>query len=553
MSKKRILIRWFHYLVTYPTLLALALIIVSITILYSIADMGEPELTVNVNDYVVTERNDTLFCNESFLVQDSSQLWELYIKGSGQERGAAQGALTKDLMKYQEDVFIDQIKRIIPSERYLSFLRFFIIIFNRNLGEYIPLENRNEIMAMSQFCTNEYNTIGTPYQRQLNYHGAHDIGHAMQQYMLVGCSAFANWDNDTSLLIGRNFDFYVSEDFAKHKIITFAVPDSGYKYASIAWAGMMGVLSGMNEKGLTVTINAGKGSMPTSAATPISILTRQILQYAANIDEAYAIAQQHQTFVSESILIGSKEDNSAAVIEKTPDQIALYRAPKSPLVVTNHFQSETFAHDNHNVENIKNSDSQYRYNRLSELLQQHDTLRYRDAISVLRNRYGMGGEDVGIGNEMTLNQSIAHHAVLFQPHSATMWVTTNPWQSGTWVAYSLEQFFQTGTPPHQEPALAVPADSLFLQQDYPKLLAYRAGIVEIKEAMKTDTPLENEWIDTFLTYNPHHYYTYRIMGDYYAHLKMGEKASLYYAKALQCEIPYLSERLEMEKLLNEEK
>ena len=145
-------------------------------------------------------------------------------------------------MKYQEDVFIDQIREIIPSDKYLSFLRTFIIIFNRNLGEYIPLEYRNEIVALSEFCTDEYNMIGSPYERQLNYHAAHDIGHTMQQYMLVGCSSFATWDDE--LIVGRNFDFYVGDNFAKNKVITFATPTKGLRYVSIGWAAMVGVYPG---------------------------------------------------------------------------------------------------------------------------------------------------------------------------------------------------------------------------------------------------------------------------------------------------------------------
>ena len=203
---------------------------------------------------------------------------------------------------------MDQIREIVPSDSYLKFLRFFIVLFNRNLGENVLEEYRDEIYGISLSCTHEYDFIGTPYERQLNYHSAHDLGHAMQDYMLVGCSSFATWGTqsaDSSLLIGRNFDFYVGDAFAENKQVAFYVPEQGYRFASVGWPGMIGVLSGMNETGLTVTINAAKSAVPTGSATPISILTREILQYAATIDEAFAIAKKRETFVSESILIGS--------------------------------------------------------------------------------------------------------------------------------------------------------------------------------------------------------------------------------------------------------
>lgn len=533
------------------TLLGLFLIPFAVLFwLYQSADMGEPKITISPSDYTIDRCGDTLVCGRSYLRQDSCGLWELYVEGSGQERGARQGALTQELMKYQEDVFVDKIREIIPSDSYLSVLRTFLIIFNRNMGKYVPDEYRNEIVAMSEFCTHDYDAIGTPYERQLNYHAAHDIGHTMQQYMLVGCSSFAAWGTKTEdgkMVVGRNFDFYVGDDFAKNKLITFAVPDRGFRYVSIGWAGMVGVLSGMNEKGLTVTINAAKGAIPTSAATPISILTREILQYAQNIEQAYEIAQRTQTFVSESILIGSTDDDKAVVIEKTPDKTAIYRPDGELLVCTNHFQSQEFATDQYNLENIEQSDSKFRYDRLTELIQEQQQINYSRAIYILRDKLYIGGKDMGVGNEMAINQSIAHHSVVFIPNEGLMWVSTTPWQSGRIVCYDLKGFFNGTSLPYRSHGRDVAIDTLFMQRDYPLLMVYREKVKEIKRAKNEKKHLSKGYIDAFISLNPNHYYTYRLMGEYYTSRGLKDEAIDMYNRALECVIPSKSIRTEIEK------
>ena len=85
------------------------------------------------------------------------------------------------------------------------------------------------------------------------------------------------------MIIGRNFDFYVGDKFAEDKIVAFFNPAKGYKFMTVTWGGFIGAVSGMNEKGITVTINAAKSSLPTGSATPVSLVTREILQYAKNI------------------------------------------------------------------------------------------------------------------------------------------------------------------------------------------------------------------------------------------------------------------------------
>ena len=528
-------------------------------VFYWSADMGDPDCTVDLSQYPVQQQDSVMRCGGSTLRWNPAGLWELTTGGDALTRGAESGALLRDLMHYQEQVFLDQIHRIVPSDRYLSFLKVLITIFNRNLGEYVPEENRLEIYAMSQSCSHEFDAIGTPYQRQLNYHAAHDIGHAMQEYMLVGCSSFAVWGDrsaDSSLLVGRNFDFYVGDDFARNKLITFCRPEHGYPFASIGWPGMTGVLSGMNSEGLTITLNAAKGSIPTKAATPISILARTILQYAATIDEALAIADTTQTFVSESLLIASARDGKAAIIEKTPQRTALFESLDNYIRCTNHYQSEAFAEDPDNLENISTTDSYYRFERLGELIDSLAPLTPPKAASILRNRYGRGGTDIGLTNEKSLNQAIAHHGVIFEPAKGLMWVSTAPWQAGKYIAYNLDSIFYSDKPLDKRfdtdiPAIA--ADTAFLAAYYDDIVAYRRLVPVIRNAAHTATPLPADTLQCFLTANPDFYHTHELLGDYYFSQGNRLQAIAEWEKALQLAIPKEGERRRIEEKLKETK
>ena len=496
--------------------------------------------------------NDTLdlrYYDGNFLRHSESGLWELFVKGDAFQRGEAIGKLSSDLLHYQEKVFVDQIREIVPSDSYLKFLRFFIVLFNRHLGENVLEEYRNEIYGISLSCTHEYDFIGTPYERQLNYHSAHDLGHAMQDYMLVGCSSFATWGTqsaDSSLLIGRNFDFYVGDAFAENKQVAFYTPDQGYKFASVGWPGMIGVLSGMNETGLTVTINAAKSAVPTGSATPISILTREILQYASTIDEAFAIAQKRKTFVSESILIGSSKDGKAAIIEKSPEKTVLFKGKEADrLICTNHYQSEEFSKDERNMENIRTSDSPYRFARLKELINKNLPIDASKAASILRNHKGLQDADLGLANEMAINQFIAHHSVIFQPEKRLMWVSTSPWQCGKYVAYDLNKIFNDTINLQHEiysSNLTIPADEFTETPEFQHLLTYKKLTPLLLKKIRKKEKIEEHVLKTYEASNPSLYYVYEVMGDYYEAMQQPQQAIAYWQKALKKPIPKLQEK-----------
>ncbi len=525
--------------------------------LYYSSDYLEPRVSVDLGKYPLSCKGHTLrTCGDNSLVLNKYGLWEAKLSGGPIDRGAAYGLMSKELLEYQEKVFVDQIHRMIPSESWVNFLHKLIGIFNRDMASHIPREYREEIYAMSLSASHMYDSYGTPYIRQLNYHAAHDIGHALQEFMLVGCSSFAAWgeqSENNQLIVGRNFDFYVGEAFAENRIVLFVAPQAGYRFVSITWPGMMGVLSGMNEKGLTVTINAAKGAVPMKSARPISLLTREILQYASTIEEAYEIASRCETFVSESILIGSAKDGRAAVIEKSPDRTALYNPPGRSLVCTNHYQSEAFGDDEYNKENIATSDSAYRHRRLGELLAQAAPLSVPAAVAILRDRRGLGGADIGLANEKSINQFICHHSVVFSPGELKMWVSTSPWQLGEFVCYDLNEAFRSpaGTESAAVESLNIPADAAALRDEYPRVLRHKELGAIIRKAAEEGESLPEGILSEYMDNNPEHFQVYKLAGDYMLSVGNRQEALRLWRLALTREIPRAGIRREIEEKIQQ--
>jgi hypothetical protein len=305
----------------------------------------------------------------------------------------------------------------------------------------------------------------------------------------------------------------------------------------------------MNEAGLTVTINAAKSDFPSSARTPISIVAREILQYAANISEAYAIALKRATFVSESILVGSAYDHEAAIIEKSPYKIALVRSAKNYIVCTNHFQSKEFLSDPMNIRNKAENASVYRCNRLVEDITNNIPIDYNRAADILRDRRGLNGTDIGMGNEKAVNQLIAHHSIIFMPEKLLVWVSTTPWQLGSYVCYDLNKIFHNfaglqSKTEITEPGLSIPPDPFLISDEYKQFIQFRQMRKQLKRNLRTGQAdqLPGSFFKAFKVSNPKFYEVFELTGDYYSKMGQYYLAQLEYRKALSLEIPRWKEK-----------
>jgi hypothetical protein len=481
----------------------------------------------------------------NFLRKNEWGIWEEYVEGEAFERGVVLGKLNKELLHKQELAFVQQIDSFIPNKFYQHFLSIFIRFFNRDLSKYFPIENQKEIYGESLFAPQEFNHIAAPFDRMLHYHAAHDLGHALLDFSLVGCTSFAIWGKnteDSSLIIGRNLDFSLGDKFAEDKIVLFVKPDSGYRFAMITWAGFVGSVSGMNEHGLTVTINAAKSDVPKKATTPVALVARQILQYAKNIGEAFEIAKQYPTFVCEIFMIGSHADGRAALIEKSISKTVLFHTDTTFVVCANHYQSKDFEQDKNNIENIKNSTSAYRQQRMLQLLHSTEKFSPQAVCNILRHQKGLNDKHIGIGNEKAINQLISHHAVIFAPQQRLMWVSAHPYQLGAFVCYDLnkiffdENFRNTHVLYLSEKTIA--PDTFLHTAEWKNFLRYKEMKQTLHRATSSKKTLPNEasFIAEFIETNPHLWETYAMAGKYFMALNKTSAARKHLEMALQKEV-----------------
>ncbi|HVG15366.1 MAG TPA: C45 family peptidase, partial [Chitinophagaceae bacterium] len=239
--------------VLYALALFFILILAGFIYLVSVATIDPPgKVNKAFLAEVRTERSPGFYTlNNNWLRKSKTGLYEMYVEGQPFEMGVMNGKLSRELVMRQEDHFNEQINKMIPSTFYLHFLKYFIGWFNRNLDKNVAQEYREEIYGVSTAASEKYRYIGSNYQRILNYHAAHDIGHALQSMALVGCTSFGTWGSrseDSTLILGRNFDFYVGDKFAEDKIVAFFSPARGHKFMTVTWGGFVGAVSGMNDK-----------------------------------------------------------------------------------------------------------------------------------------------------------------------------------------------------------------------------------------------------------------------------------------------------------------
>ncbi len=475
----------------------------------------------------------------------------IYLKGSPFEMGYADGVLMQDKMHTLENEFLKMIQGYVPQHWVMELLKNYVIYRNRHLSDFVPEAYRLEIFATTLGCPDIHPEEGPFYNRLLNYHAAHDVSYMMIDNPLVaraGCTAFGAWGTATAdkhLITGRNFDWEAAEVFSRDRVVMMCEPDNGIPFISLSWAGMAGVVSGMNRAGISVTLNGAPSSLPSETATPVAMVAREILEKAHTLDEALKILNDAKVFVSTLWLVGSRADGKFVVVEKTPAVTNVREPAGDSIICPNHFQTSGLRDDPRNTNYRAEATSVSREARLKELITTtHGTISVQAAADFLRDRKLPGGIFAGNDHRATLNAFIATHATVMDLTAGIFWAASPPNQLGKFVAFDVADFSR------ELPELTISPDATLANGEYEHARQAKQFLADGNHALKKkDAAIALTLADQAEALNPGFYQNPLLRGRALLELGKLDEAAQAFETSLAEHPAFLKEKQQLEELL----
>lgn len=467
---------------------------------------------------------------------------QLILKGDSFSRGFAAGQLTKDLLYRQEKVLADFFNGFIPNRAVRTLFIAGLIRWFQGIETYFEPWMLEEMAGVSMATSHEFDFLTDRFSRQLAYHGLHEVSQMLidnEQEVVMGCTVFAV-PSQGSWVIGRNFDFEAGRIFDEEKILKWVFPDQGHAFVSVIWAGMVGAVTGVNEKGVYVSLNAAGSDDFKRLGTPSTLIVLKALQYANNAKEARAIIEKEPMFITDIFTVA--DPNGVLYrIEKSPEKAQSILLSK-PSVITNHLIGQIWEKDRTNESRKKEITTVLRAERGEELLKRipPNTDIPRLVVSFLRDRKDKDGEPYYPGNRNAIDSLVASHAVVYDAPKGTLYVSQGPGLAGKFSGFDLKKSFELKTPAfigEIEADPEVSADAFYRIKESFKLVAGAE-----KELKNRKCGAAKPILDRAPELDAGTSEYQEAIGDYHACVGSLEKARAAWQKALALKPAYLRNR-----------
>jgi len=363
----------------------------------------------------------------------------VYLAGTPEEIGAQHTALLYDRMAEDEQVLWDGFAEVVPFAPARALMFDIGRIRYRDVAASFPEARRREIGAeASAFVPDPYAGQLPTYQRMVMLHALYDIALGFERSPLLGCTAFGLGPEATAdghALFARAFDFEAADVFDTDKAVFLVHEEGKIPFASVAWPGFVGVVTGMNAEGVALAVHGGRAREPSTTGVPVAFSLRETLASARDTNEAVAILAAQPVMVSHIVFVGDGAGRFA-VVERAPGVPAHVRSTftrPGKASVTNHFEGP-LAGDPRDTHVRETTSTLARRTRIDELLAAvpPKSATVSSALELLRD-HGCSGETCPLGDRRAIDAFIATHGVVADLTARALWVSEGPRLSGSFV------------------------------------------------------------------------------------------------------------------------
>ncbi len=411
---------------------------------------------------------------EDSYVLSHGKILEVGLRGKPEQIGYRHARLLYPEMVENEGILLGRFQEQVSSSFARRTLLDLAELRYAHVDRGMSLARREEIAAGARgFQPDPYSGMFPTYQRFVYLNALYDMALSFEHSPLIGCTTFT-FGGDALQggggILARAFDFEVDEVFDNHKAVFLVREDGQIPFASVAWPGLVGVVSGMNAEGVAVVVHGARGGVPQAEGEPVVHALRRVLSTAHDSDEAIRALAEQPAMVSHIVILNDAA-GKAAVIERVPGRPNFVRFLPAKAATTNHFEGPGAA-DPKNLAVRSKTSTLPRRSRGDELLSrlpaQLSTAEAVNAsVSLLRDRQGPGDAPLALGDRSAINALIATHGVVMDTKQRVLWVGESPHLLGRFVAFDLKVLLAPGYDPEHAPEPEATAeDPLLTSGDY---------------------------------------------------------------------------------------
>jgi hypothetical protein len=398
---------------------------------------------------------------------------EVYLEGTPEQLGSRQVRLNLEPMTVNEQELWDGFAKAVPFWPARVLVTDLTRLRYRHVDRGIPEARRRELAAQSKgFVPDPYAKHLPTYHRMVFLHAVYDIALSFEHSPLIGCTTFVlgpGATEDGHMLLARAFDFEGADFADKDKAIFFVREEGMIPFASVAWPGLVGVMSGMNAEGVAVVVHGGRAGEPQAEGIPVVFSLREVLSKARSTSEAVSILKDQRVMVSHIVTVA--DGKSAAIVERAPNQPAHVRdrfEDADRVGVTNHFEGPMQA-DPKNAKVIAATSTKPRRARIDALLKSVGPRQgsVEKAVAMLRDHTCDGDSACPLGDRRAIDALIATHGIVADTTDKVLWVSAGPHLSGKFVRYELARMLAADHDPTQdEPPRTLDEDPILFDGRY---------------------------------------------------------------------------------------